>query len=210
MKPLILVGGGGHCKSVIEVAESTGVVIKGILDLPEFVGQEVLGYPILGTDDDIYAYVEEADFVVTVGFIKESSLRVKIHDKIVAAGGRFATLVASTAYVSKYATVGEGSVIMHKAFVNVGVEIGRGCIINTFANIEHDVVVGAFCHISTGAMLNGDCRIGECTFIGSQSVLVNGISIVSSCLVAAGSVVRKSLNLPGVYSGNPASLKVKL
>lgn len=43
MKPLLLVGGGGHCKSVIDVAESAGFTIKGILDIPENVGKDVLG-----------------------------------------------------------------------------------------------------------------------------------------------------------------------
>lgn len=78
MKPLILVGGGGHCKSVIDVAESMGHSILGILDLPENVGHSILGYPVLGTDDDIPLFVNQADFIVTVGFIKESSLRLKI------------------------------------------------------------------------------------------------------------------------------------
>lgn len=210
MKPLLLIGGGGHCKSVIEVAESTGAVIKGILDLPEHVGQTVLGYPIIGTDNDIPNYVEEVDFIITVGFIKDSSLRVRIHDKIVVAGGHLARLIAPTAYVSKYATIGVGTVVMHNAFVNAGAKIGYDCIINTFANIEHDVVVGDYSHISTGTMLNGDCQVGERTFVGSQSVMVNGVSIVSGCIIAAGSVIRKSLHIPGVYSGNPACLKVKL
>lgn len=210
MKPLILVGGGGHCKSVIEVAESAGYTILGILDLPENVGMLVLGYPILGTDDDIPFYVDRADFIVTVGFIKSFQLRLKIHDKIQLSGGHLATIVASTAYVSKHATVGEGSVIMHQSFVNAGVQIGVGCIINTFANIEHDAVIGDYCHISTGAMVNGDCRIGECSFLGSQSVIVNGVSVSPECVIAAGSMVRKNIIQKGIYFGNPAVLKIKL
>lgn len=72
MKPLILVGGGGHCKSVIDVAEYEHSIL-GILDLPKNVGHSILGYPVLGTDDDIPLFVNQADFIVTVGFIKESS-----------------------------------------------------------------------------------------------------------------------------------------
>lgn len=209
-KPLILVGGGGHCKSVIDVVESTGATILGVLDLPENVGQQVLGYPVLGTDDDIPFYADKADFIVTVGFIKSSQLRLKIHEKIELAGGRLATIVAATAYVSKYAMVGAGTVVMHHAFVNAGVQVGVGCIINTFANVEHDALIGDYCHISTGTMVNGDCCIGECSFLGSQSVVVNGVSIPSECVIAAGSMVRKNILLKGVYSGNPAMLKIKL
>lgn len=46
MKPIILIGGGGHCKSVIEAAESSGRAIAGILDMAENVGHEILGCKI--------------------------------------------------------------------------------------------------------------------------------------------------------------------
>ena len=209
-KNLILVGGGGHCKSVIEVAESVGYEIKGILDMPDEVGKEVLpGHKIIGTDDDIPQYVEECDFVITVGFIKNPALRIKLYNKVKAAGGRLATIIASTAHVSKYAELGEGTVIMHHAFVNAGAKIGDNCIINTFVNIEHDAEVGNQCHISTGTMVNGECKIGENCFIGSQSVCANCIEIASDIIVGAGSVVRKSIRVKGIYAGNPAILKIK-
>lgn len=207
-RPLILIGGGGHCKSVIEVAESAGYEIKGILDMPDEVGKEVLsGHKVIGTDDEIPRYVEECDFVVTVGFIKNPTLRIKLYNKVKTAGGRLATIIASTAYVSKYAELGEGTVIMHHAFVNAGAKIGDNCIINTFVNIEHDAEVGNQCHISTGTMVNGECKIGENCFIGSQSVCANCIEIASDIIVGAGSVVCKSLRMKGIYAGNPAILK---
>lgn len=210
MKSLILIGGGGHCKSVIEVAESAGYEIKGILDMPDEVGKEVLpGHKVIGTDDEIPQYVEECDFVITVGFIKNPAIRIKLYNKVKAAGGRLATIIASTAYVSKYAELGEGTVIMHHAFVNAGAKIGDNCIINTFVNIEHDAVVGNQCHISTGTMVNGECKIGENCFIGSQSVCANCIEIASDIIVGAGSVVRKSIRMKGIYAGNPAILKIK-
>ncbi|OXL45262.1 acetyltransferase [Segatella copri] len=209
-RPLILIGGGGHCKSVIEVAESAGYEIKGILDMPDEVGKEVLpGHKVIGTDDEIPQYVEECDFVITVGFIKNPALRIKLYNKVKAAGGRLATIIASTAHVSKYAELGEGTVIMHQAFVNAGAKIGDNCIINTFVNIEHDAEVGNQCHISTGTMVNGECKIGENCFIGSQSVCANCIEIASDIIVGAGSVVRKSIRVKGIYAGNPAILKIK-
>lgn len=207
---IILVGGGGHCKSVIEVAESAGYEIKGILDKPEEVGKEVLpGHKVIGTDDNIPQYVEECDFIITVGFIQNPTLRIKLYNKVKAAGGRLATIIASTAHVSKYAELGEGTVIMHHAFVNAGAKIGDNCIINTFVNIEHDAEVGNQCHISTGTMVNGECKIGENCFIGSQSVCANCIEIASDIIVGAGSVVRKSIRVKGIYAGNPAILKIK-
>lgn len=208
-KNLILVGGGGHCKSVIDVAESVGYNILGILDIPEDVGKAVLAYKVIGTDDDIPQYVDKAEFIITVGFIKNPAIRIKLYNRIKDAGGTLATIIASTAHVSYYAALGEGTVVMHQAFVNAGAQIGVNCIINTFCNIEHDALVGDQCHISTGTMVNGDCKIGKRVFVGSQSVLANGISVGDDIIVGAASFVHKSISEKGIYSGNPAILKIK-
>ncbi|MCC8062420.1 MAG: acetyltransferase [Rikenellaceae bacterium] len=221
MNEIILVGGGGHCKSVIEAAESVrcpdgtpAYRIAGILDTLDKVGADVLGYPVIGTDDDIPALIARTPgvrFVITVGHIKTAAVRRAIASRIVAAGGGFATVVASTAHVSAHAVIGAGSVVLHGAMVNAGAVIGEGCIINTLANVEHDAVIGDWCHISTGAMVNGDCVIAGGVFLGSQSVLLNGAHIGGEgSIVAAASFVRKSLKEPGIYAGNPAILMKKL
>lgn len=209
MKPLILIGGGGHCKSVIEAAESAGYEFMGVLDMPEDIGKEILSTKVIGTDDDIPQYVDKAEFVITVGFIKNPAIRIKLYNRVKEAGGKLATIIASTAYVSKYATIGEGTVVMHHAFVNAGAKVGNNVILNTFTNVEHDAVIGDQCHISTGTMVNGDCKVGANCFIGSQSVLANGITIDNDIIVGAGSLVRKSINIKGIYSGNPAILKIR-
>ena len=209
MKPLILIGGGGHCKSVLEAAESAGYSILGVLDLPEEVGKQILSTKVIGTDDDILQYVDKADFVITVGFIKNPATRIKLFHRVKEAGGKLATIIASTAHVSKYATIGEGTVVMHHVFVNAGAKVGNNVILNTFTNVEHDTLIGDQCHISTGTMINGDCKVGANCFIGSQSVLANGITIGDDIIVGAGSLVRKSINIKGIYSGNPAILKIK-
>src|SRR5574344_1875360 len=210
MKPLILVGGGGHCKSVIEAAESADFTIKGILDLPSELGKKTLGYEVIGNDDDIPQYADECDFIVTLGFIKNPAFRNKLHARIENAGGKLAIVIASTAHVSKHAIIGVGTVVLHGAMVNAGAQIGKGCIINTLSNIEHDAIIGDYCHISTGAMVNGDCKVGENTFLGSQSVMVNATSIPANSVFAAGCMIRKSQTVEGIYSGNPAVLMKKV
>lgn len=209
MKDLILIGGGGHCKSVLDAAESAGYNILGVLDMPEEVGKPILSTKVIGTDDDIPAYVDKAEFVVTVGSIKNPAIRIKLYNKVKEAGGKLAIIVASSAYVSKYAEIGEGTVILHQAFVNAGAKVGKNVILNTATNIEHDAVIGDHCHISTGTMVNGECKVGERCFIGSQSVLANCISVGDDIIVGAGSLVRKSISEKGIYSGNPAILKIK-
>jgi len=203
-KNLILIGGGGHCKSVIDIAESSGWNILGILDVAEHVGKKVLDYTIIGTDEQISEFVKKACFLVTVGQIKSTGLRIKLHEKILSAGGELATVIAADAHVSRYSEIGKGTVVMHKAVVNADAKIGIGCIINTMANIEHDATIGNYCHISTGAMVNGDCTVGDRTFIGSGAVLANGVSVASDCIVAGSSFVRKSIVQGGMYAGNPA------
>ena len=207
--PLILIGGGGHCKSVIEVAESAGYTILGILDKPEEFGKSVLDYNVIGEDKDIAKYVDKAEFLITVGFIKNPALRIKLFNKVRSVGGKFATIVASTARVSKRAYIGEGTVIMHNVYLNAGAKIGDNVIINNCVNIEHDVTIGNQCHISTGVMINGDCQIGSNVFVGSQSVITNGKYICNNAIIGAGAVICKNIDKEGIYVGNPAILKTK-
>lgn len=203
MNPLILIGGGGHCKSVIEAAESVGREIRGILDLPEYIGSDCLGYKVIGNDNDIPNYVDDCEFIVTLGFIKNPAPRIRLHRLVEESGGKFATIIASTAHVSSHATVGEGSVILHHATVNAGAKIGKGTIINTAANVEHDACIGEYTHISTGAMVNGDCKIGKCCFIGSGTVINNGIKITDNCIIGSGSLVSSCISNAGTYFGTP-------
>lgn len=199
-----MVGGGGHCKSVIEAALGSGWEIKGILDTPDKVGSKCLGFDIIGTDEDIPLFVEECQFVVTLGFIKDPRHRVELHKRIVGQGGQLATIIASTANVSEYAHIGEGTVVLHNACVNAGAEIGMSCIVNTLSNIEHDVKVGDFTHVSTGVMVNGDCKIGKGTFIGSGSVIVNEKQVGDNVVIGAGCLVCTDLTEQGTYYGVPA------
>lgn len=206
-RPLVIIGGGGHCKSVIEAAESVGCQIAGILASQEEVGKTVLGYEIVGTDDMIPEYADKADFIIAIGFIKDPSVRTKTAQKVKDAGGKLATIIASTAHVSRHAEIGSGTVVLHHASVNAGAHIGNNCIINTAANIEHDVAVGNGSHISTGAMVNGDCRIGANVFVGSGAVVANGITVTDGTIVGAGAIVVNDITERGTYIGNPAKSK---
>ena len=211
MKNLILIGGGGHCISVIDVIDDNEFNILGVLDLPHNVGQEVLGKKIIGTDENIKDYVNSAHFVVTLGFLDNDpspARRITIYDKIRLLGGKFATIISPHAYVSKYAIIEEGAVVMHKACISANAHIGKNCIINSFANIEHNCIIGDHTTISTGAMINGDCIVGSSVFIGSQCVLSDKVIIPNNTIVGANSFVNRSLLSPGIYWGTPAK-KVK-
>lgn len=176
--------------------------------MPEYLSENCLGYQVIGTDFDIPKYVEECEFIVTLGFINNPEHRIHLHSLIEKTGGKFATIIASTAHVSRHAEVATGSVVLHNANINAGAHIGKGCIINSGANIEHDVIIGNYCHVSTGAMVNGDCRIGDATFIGSGAVIANCVLITDHVVVGAGSVVCSDITQHGTYVGVPAK-KIK-
>ncbi len=203
-KDLILVGGGGHCRSVIDAAESAGYKIRGIIDLPEFVGSEVSGYPVIGSDDDIPHFVDDCEFVVTLGAIENAVPRHKLHCRIKEAGGKLATVVASTAYLSPRASVGDGTVLLHQSVVNSAAKVGESVIVNTGAIVEHDACVGDLTHISTGAKINGACRVGSRCFIGSGAVMVQGVAAGDDVFLGAGSLLAKDAPDAGTYVGFPA------
>ncbi len=204
-QPIILVGGGGHCISCIDVIEETGLYeIIGILDQPDKIDSKVLGYPVIGTDDDIPVLIAKCpNFLITVGQIKSSQVRQNIFERIKNVGGQLPVIISPTAHISRHATIEEGTIIMHQAFVNAGASIGKACIINSKALIEHEAAVGNFCHISTAACINGQVNIGANCFIGSNTAVGNNITINDNTIVAAGSQVLKSIIKPGIYIGNP-------
>ncbi len=204
-KPIILIGGGGHCISCIDIIEQSGEYkIKGILDLPGKVGQEVLGYPVIGTDDDLEKFLPECkNFHITVGQIEKYVLREKIYTRIKAAGGNLPVIISQEAYVSKHAKVGEGTIVMYGAFVNAGASVGKNCILNTTSLVEHETEIGDFCHVSTSAVVNGQVKVGNGCFIGSNAVIGNNITITDNVVIAAGSQVLRNIKSPGVYIGHP-------
>ncbi len=209
---LILVGGGGHCRSVIDVVEAEGRFrIAGIVDAPEKVGERICGYPIMATDDDLPMLAQTYQyFLVTVGQVKSGAIRTRLFHQIKSLGGILPTIIAPTAYVSRHATIGEGTVVMHRAFVNAGARVGINGIINTAALIEHDAEIGDFCHISTGAIVNGTGVVGDGCFVGSNAVLAHGVELLPGSLIGAGAVVLCNTQSNALYVGNPAVLKRKI
>jgi sugar O-acyltransferase (sialic acid O-acetyltransferase NeuD family) len=209
---IILVGGGGHCRSVIDVIETENrYEIIGILDRVELVGQKVLSYPIIASDNDIETVLKNCqNFFITVGHIKTAAVREKLFNSIKEKGGHFPIIISPKAHVSKHACLSEGTVVMHHAVVNTLAVTGKNCIINTGAVLEHDVQVGDHCHISTGAYINGECKIGSGSFVGSNATTVQTIHIGDWNVIAAGAVLTKNTEDFSLYAGNPATLKKKL
>lgn len=191
-KEILLIGGGGHCKSVIDVVEQENIyTIAGIIDKKELIGQELFEYKVIDCDDNLELLFEQYKYaIVTVGQIKSSAIREKLFKKLKDIGYTLPIITSPLAYVSKHSYLGEGTVIMHHALVNANVTIGKNCIINTKSLIEHDSIVEDHCHVSTAAVINGGVKIKQGTFFGSNATSKELIEIEEKSFIKAGSIVK--------------------
>ena len=191
MKDIILIGGGGHCKSVIDVIEQEGQFkIAGIVDKPEFLGFDILGYSVIGNDSDLGILVKKYKYaLVTVGQIKSPILRMKLFELAKKSGFILPNIISPRAYISKYTTVGKGTIIMHDVLINADAQIGENCIINSKVLIEHDCSISNHCHISTSATINGGVIVKSGSFIGSGVTTKESIIIGKNSFIKAGSLV---------------------
>ena len=199
MKEIVLVGGGGHCRSCIDLLEQQAEYrIAGIIDLPEKKGEQVLGYTIFAEDAELPVLVPRFKrFLITIGQIKSAALRKKSFTGIRALGGQMPTIVSPLAYVSPHAEIGEGSVILPYAVVGAGAKVGENCIINTRALVEHDVQVGDHCHLATGSIVNGGARIGDEVFVGSGAVIRELTEVADRNVIGCGVAVTKNIDTAG-------------
>lgn len=203
MKELLLIGGGGHCRSVIDVIECANEYkIVGIVEKDHSV-DNICGYDVIGTDDQLKALIGQyGHILVTVGQIKTADIRKQLFEKSKRFGALLPVIVSPAAYISRHATVKFGSVVMHGAIVNTCAIIGSNCIINSKCLIEHDTSVGSHCHVSTGAIINGNCLVGEGSFIGSGAVIKNNVTIGANSLIGAGVTVLHDLPSKSVVRYN--------
>jgi len=190
MKPeIILVGGGGHCNSCIDVIEQENKFrIAGVVD-EQKKSAKVLGYPVLGGDKDLSDLRKNYEYaLVTIGQIKTPEIRMKLYQQLIQMGFNLPVIISPRAYVSKHAVILDGSIVMHDVVINTQARIGSNCIINTKALIEHDSIIGNHCHVSTGAIINGDVAVGNGVFIGSNAVVRHSVQINDNFFIRASSL----------------------
>ena len=191
MKKIILLGGGGHCKSCIDDIENENKYkIIGIIDKKKFF---LLNYKVFAESYLNKKSIKNNYAFVTVGQIKNYKVRVKLFNRLKDLGFKIPSIISPSAYISKHAIIGQGTIVMHGAIVNAGAVIGNNCIINTNSLIEHDVAIGDHTHISTKATINGGVVIGSKVFVGSRSIIKDNINIGERSIVGAGLYIKKNL-----------------
>jgi len=200
---LILIGAGGHAHACIDVIEQQDQYrIAGLVGMPEEMHTQHLGYSVIATDSDLAKLANEYQYAfICVGQIRSPDNRIRLYEQAKEFGLQLPIIIAPTAHVSRHASIGAGTIVMHGAYVNAGARVGVNCIINTSALVEHDATVEDFCHVSTGAILNGDVQIGSGSFIGSGSIIKEGITIGNNSLIGMGLTVRHNQAAYSRYVG---------
>ncbi|MDD2363023.1 MAG: acetyltransferase [Oscillospiraceae bacterium] len=197
LKPVIILGAGGHAKVIADIIIKSGGQVAGFLDDHIAAGTQILDFPILGRIFDLEQYCEAYSFVIGIG---SNEVRKKIDSNYKVS---WYTAVHPTASIALGAKIGEGTVIMANAVINSSAVVGRHCIINSGAIVEHDCTVLDYVHLSPNTAIGGMVQIGEGTHIGIGATVMNDINICGDCVVGVGAVIIRDITEQGTYVGIP-------
>lgn len=194
-RPIIVVGGGGHARVVIDALRMLGREIVGISDPALQVGAGgPFGIEILGGDEAVEAYAaDRVDLVNGVGSTNDTTQRRAVFERFSALGYRFAAVIHPSAIVARDVEFGDGAQLMAGSVVQTGSTIGRNAIVNTRASIDHDCRIHDHVHVAPGAVLSGGVTVGESSHVGIGAAVIQGVTIGQRCLIGAGAVALKNL-----------------
>lgn len=204
MEKIVLVGAGGHCKSVLDsLIELKVYDIVGITDVKK--DFDVMGVKVIGSDDILESLFLSGvkNAFISLGSIGDTSIRKKIYRNLKSIGFNLPKIIDKTAIVSKYSKIEEGVFIGKGAIVNSNSYIGKNSIINSGSIVEHDCTVGDFVHIAPGVTMSGGVSIGKDTHIGTGTTIIQGISIGENTIIGAGAVIVKNAESNSKFYGNP-------
>jgi UDP-N-acetylbacillosamine N-acetyltransferase len=199
MSSVVVIGAGGHARSLITLLENCGQSIYGIYDDTFLADKEesVNGYKLLGSVND---FRENTPIVLGIGDNRlRSKMSVRFHDMLLKKN-----LIHPLSAVEKRVSMGMFNQIYALAYVNSSVIIGDNNIINTASVLEHEVKIGNHNHISVNAVICGRSSVGSYCFIGAGATVIDKVSICDNVTIGAGSVVIESILAPGTYVGSPA------
>ncbi len=194
-RDVVVMGGGGHAKVLIDVLRRRGIAIADILDADEMkTGSTVLGIKVSGTDRMLDAYAAGHVWLVNgVGSVTRPDARAALYERLVGRGYEFLTVTHPSAVIADDVGLAAGVQIMASAVIQPGTEIGRNTIINTSASVDHDCRIGAHAHIAPGVVMCGNVVVGEGSHIGSGAIIVQGVTVGAGCMVKAGALVAANV-----------------
>lgn len=199
---VVIVGGGGHAKVILDILE-----VSGTVEIAGFVTREgsgdFCGHPVLGNDSALDGIHKKGvlNAIVAVG---ENRRRADLMRLVESYGFRLWNAISPHACVSRRAQVGSGVAIMPGAVVNAGSRIDDGAILNTNCAVDHDCRIHRYVHIGPGATLAGGVVIEEGAFLGTGASVTPNVIIGSWACVGAGAVALKNLPSGVTAIGIPA------
>lgn len=182
---LLIIGAGGHGRSVAEAAELTGLFeLVGFLDDAYKVGELAIGCPVVGSIDSLPDHRIKCDgLIVALG---NNVVREKIALEAEAAGFRALTVIHPRAFVSPSAIVARGAAIMAGAVIGTEANIGRSVIVNCGAVVDHHACVDDFGHLGVSASMAGGSVLGRGSFMQAGSALGYGVVVPAKTILAPG------------------------
>ncbi len=194
-KKYIVIGGGGHARVLIDCLKLLNLPIIGCVDARKNSGDIVLDNINIIGDDTILDNYNPSDVLLVngIGSVKDTKLRTDIYKKFKEKGFNFASLIHPAAFVSSYAQIKEGSVILAGAIICTNTYIGENVIINTKASIDHDCSIGSHSHIAPGVTLSGGVNVGMGSHLGTGSCIIQNCTIAEKILVGAGEVIKQDI-----------------
>lgn len=190
MEDIVLVGFGGHAKSVADcIIRQKKYNIIGYTDMHDNHSK----YKYLGNDDilaDLYCS-GVMNAIICVGFLGKGDVRENLFKKLKAIGFTLPSIIDPTAIVSDDAVIGEGTFVGKNAIINTEAQVGCCCIINTSAVIEHECKISDFTHVAVNSVLCGQVEVGKSCLIGANATVIQCMTIPDNTIIPAGDVVRK-------------------
>lgn len=203
MTDLVLLGGGGHARSLLAALRLGGERVRGYIAPSSTPTMSELAY--LGGDEQLETLSpDDVQVVNAVGMTGVSTTRRAVHVNAVRHGFTVARVVHPHAFIDPAARLGEGVQVLAGAIVNAAADIRDGALVNTGAIVEHDAVVEAHVHVAPGAILSGGVRVGEGAHVGLGARVIQGITIGSRSVVGAGAVVVRDVRPGATVVGVPA------
>jgi len=204
---VLLIGGGGHAKVIIDAMRCGRYGIAGIIERSQDkIGMIICGIPVIGTDKDLPRFLKQGikKAVIAIGHMGDGSVRHQMAQELQDMGFRLPVITHPKAIISPFARIGDGTVVFAGAVINAGARIGENCIINTASVVEHDVILGAGAHLAPRAVLAGGVNVGEDTMLGMGSCVLQKKTIGKRCIIGAGSVVIHDVCDDEIVVGVPA------
>jgi len=198
-KPVVILGGGGHARVVIDALRCAGHVIAGVIDPKAEVAQTLpAGVKWLGEELASRARASDVTVAIGVGSVEASihNPRVKLFTEAKTFGFEILSVRHPSAVVAADVELGEGSQVMAGAILQPGVRTGINCIVNTRASLDHDCRLGDHVHVAPGVVLSGTVRIGNGTHLGTGAIVIQNIRIGDWAMIAAGAVITSDVQ-PG-------------